>query len=245
MNRRERRYGRMYLPPLLLGLTGIALLVLAWVLELQGAGASGALDSAMRASSLRDVFLHSGLLKSLDAVLRPNLVIFILPAILLVLYLIRIPPKYARFAVGLCLAAALLHTVIVLYCGKHTATVFCMKFPGYDLLRHLRSARLDRRFLNVLPACADGAFFLSTVSAVFTTLVYCFVKAHSEKRNAAFDERNAYLINAGAVSAPAPVEEPENAPELPAEPGSAPEPPAVTDEPTRVLELPEEFSSRR
>ena len=83
MNRRERRYGRMYLPPLLLGLTGIALLVLAWVLELQGAGASGALDSAMRASSLRDVFLHSGLLKSLDAVLRPNLVIFILPAMLL------------------------------------------------------------------------------------------------------------------------------------------------------------------
>ena len=37
MNRRERRRGRMYLLPLLLGLTGIALLVLEWVLRIQGA----------------------------------------------------------------------------------------------------------------------------------------------------------------------------------------------------------------
>ncbi len=244
MNRRERRYGRMFLLPLLLGLTGIALLVLAWVLELHGTGASGALDSALRASSFRDVFLHSGLLKSLGAVVRPNCVILILPALLLLLYLIRIPPKYARYAVGLCLAVALFHVAVVLYCGKHAPSALCLKVPGYDLLRHLRSARVDKRFINVLPACADGAFLLSSISAVFTSLIYCFVKARSERRNAAFDARNAYLINAGAqaYAVPAPAQEPEPAPE----PEADPSPPAVPDERPRVLELPQEdFSDRR
>ena len=44
MNRRERRYGRMYLLPLLLGLTGMALLVLQWGLRVKGFDEFGALD---------------------------------------------------------------------------------------------------------------------------------------------------------------------------------------------------------
>ena len=244
MNRRERRYGRMYLLPLLLGLTGIALLVLEWVLQLHGSGSSGALDSALRAGSFRDVFLHNGLLKSLGAVVRPNCVILIFPLLLLVLYLIRIPPKVGRIVIGAALVVALLHVAVVLYCGKHDPTALCLKFPGYGLLGHLRSARVDKRFIKILPACADGAFVLSSVSSVFTCLAYTLAKAHSERRNAAFDARNAYLINAGQAKYAVPAPEPE--PELPEPEFEAPAVPDVSDEPTRVLELPpEEFYSQR
>ena len=236
MNRRERRYGRMYLLPLLLGLTGIALLVLEWVLQLHGSGASGPLDAALRAGSFRDVFLHSGLLKSLDAVVRPNLVILIFPLLLLALYLIRIPPKVSRIVIGAALLVALFHVAVVLYCGKHDPTPLCLKVPGYGLLAHLRSAQVDKRFIKILPASADGAFVLSSVSTVFTCLAYTLAKAHSERRNAAFDARNAYLI--GTAAAPAEPELPEPEPE-------AHEVPDVSDEPTRVLELPEDFYSQR
>ena len=238
MNRRERRYGRMYLPPLLLGLTGIALLVLAWVLEVQSAGGAGALDSALRAGSFRDVFLHSGLLKSLGARVRPSCVILILPAIRLVLYLIRIPPKYARIAAGVSLALALFHLVIALYCGSHTPTPLCLRVPGYGLLANAKTLRTDKSFGNVLLTCSDAAFVLSSVSGIFSCLVYSFVKAHSDRRNAAFDQRNAYLIRPALGAEPLPEPEPAEPEPETAEPVL----PTVSDEPTRVLDLPEDFS---
>ena len=246
MDRRERRYGRMYLLPLLLGLTGMALLMLEWVLQLHGAGSSGVLDAALRAGSFKDVLLHNDLFKALGATLRSSCVILIFPLVLLVLYLIRIPPKAARIVAGVALALALFHLVIALYCGSHAPTSLCLKVPGYGLLANAKTLRRDKSFVNVLHTCSDAAFVLSTVSSIFTCLVYSFVKARSERRNAAFDERNAYLIRP-SLEAEAP-ESTEPEPEYPesAEAESAnTDPTMVSDEPTRVLELPEEFSDQR
>ena len=193
MNRRERRRGRMYLLPLLLGLTGIALLVLEWVLLLQGADGSGALDAALRVGDVDDVFLHGGLLQSLFAAIRPTLPILIYPLILLVLYLVRIPPKAARVVTCLSLVLFLVHLGAVLYCGKHDPTPFTLRIPGYDLLRHLRAAKADKSVRNILLAGSDSAFLASTFTTVLSTLIYSFVKARSDRRNAEFDRRNAYL----------------------------------------------------
>ncbi len=232
MNRRERRHGRMFLLPLLLGLSGIALLVLEWVLQLRGSG-SGVLDAAMRAGSFKEIF---GFLKSLGAILRPNLVILVLPLILLVLYLIRIPPKAARIASLVLLAAALFHVIVVLYCGGHAPNALFRKVPGYGLLAHAKNMRLNKNADSALLTFADAAFVLSTVSSVFTCLIYSLVKARSEERNEAFDQRNAYLINAGSP-APAVRDVPAPAPAVSDSPAVS-DGPAVSDEPTRVLELP-------
>ena len=215
MNRRERRYGRMYLLPLMLGLTGIALLVLQWGLIVQNLDKSGALDTALRAGSVDDVFLHGGLLQSLLKMIRPTFPILIFPMILLVLYLLRIPPKAARIAALVSLAVALFHLVVVIYCGKHDPTPFTLRIPGYDLLNHLRTAKADKTVQNILLAGADSAFVASTFTTVLSTLIYSFVKARSDRRNAEFDRRNAYLNRpvqpepAYAVPAPEAIEEAE------------------------------------
>ena len=248
MDRRERRYGRMYLLPLLLGLTGMALLMLEWVLQLHGAGSSGVLDAALRAGSFKEMLLHNDLFKALGATLRSNCVILIFPLILLVLYLIRIPPKAARIVAGVALALALFHLVVALYCGSHTPTSLCLKVPGYGLLANAKTLRTDKSFVNVLRTCSDAAFVLSSVSSIFSCLIYSYVKARSDRRNAAFDQRNAYLIRPGLDAETPKLPEPEpdrEEPELMEPESPEPELPTVSDEPTRVLELPEEFSDRR
>lgn len=223
MNRRERRRGRMYLLPLLLGLTGIALLVLEWVLWLQGADDSGALDAALRAGSVDDVFLHGGLLPSLLAAIRPSLPILILPAILLILYLCRIPPKAARIAACAVLVLFLIHLGVVIHCGKHDPSAFALRIPGHDLLLHYRAMKADRTVRSVLTYGADLCFLLSTFTAVCSTLIYSFVKARSDRRNAEFDRRNAYLTRpaepqpAYAVPAPEAIEEADESLLLPEE----------------------------
>ena len=193
MNRCERRRGRMFLLPLLLGLTGIALLVLEWVLLLQGADGSGALDAALRVGDVDDVFLHGGLLQSLLAAIRPSLPVLILPAILLILYLCRIPPKAARIVAGLVLVLFLVQLVVVIQCGKHAPTDFALRIPGHELLVRYRTVKAEKTVRNLLPFCSDLCFVLSTFTAVLSTLIYSFVKARSDKRNAEFDRRNAYL----------------------------------------------------
>ena len=193
MNRRERRRGRMYLLPLLLGLTGIALLVLEWVLRLQGADGSAALDAALRVGDVDDVFLHGGLLPSLLAAIRPALPILILPVILLILYLCRIPPKAARIAACVIAVLFLIHLIVVLQCGKHDPSAFALRVPGHSLLVSHRAMKAGRTVRSVLSFGADLCFLLSTFTAVCSTLIYSFVKARSDRRNAEFDRRNAYL----------------------------------------------------
>ncbi len=212
MNRRERRRGRMYLLPLLLGLTGIALLVLEWVLLLQGADGSGALDAALRVGKVDDVFLHGGLLPSLLAAIRPALPILILPLILLILYLCRIPPKAARIAACAVSALFLVQLIVVIRCGSHAPSAFALRIPGYGLLSHRRAFAAEKTVGSFLPFCADLCFVLSTLTAVCSCLIYSFVKARSDVRNAEFDRRNAYLNRpaqpqpAYAASAPEAVE---------------------------------------
>ena len=236
MNRRERRRGRMYLLPLLLGLTGMALLVLEWVLRLQAVDSSGALDAALRAGTVDDVFLHGGLLQSLFAAIRPTLPILIYPLILLILYLIRIPSKAARIVTCLSLALFLVHLGAVIYCGRHDPTPFTLRIPGYGLLNHIRTAKADKTVQNILLAGADSAFLASTFTTVLSTLIYSFVKARSDKRNAEFDRRNAYLIR---PAQPQPANAVPAAPE--AEAVEAPEEYEALDEPDLPLLLPEEL----
>ena len=209
MNRRERRRGRMYLLPLLLGLTGIALLVLEWVLRIQSAGGSGALDTALRSGSVDDVFLHGGLLPSLLAAIRPSLPILILPAILLILYLCRIPPKAARFVACGVFLVFLVQLIVIIQCGKHDPGAFALRVPGHSLLVDYRAFRADRTVGNFLPFCAGLCFLLSTFTAVCSCLIYSFVKARSDRRNAEFDRRNAYLIRPAQPAAAAAAVEPE------------------------------------
>lgn len=215
MNRRERRHGRMYLLPLLLGLTGMALLALEWGLRLEGLDEFGALAATM----------------------RQTCVVLIYPAILFVLYVCRIPPKAARIVSLVSLALLIVQLAVVLHCSRHTPAGFSLIVPGHDLMNHIQALKWGKSASNILFTCADASFVLSTLSAVLSCLVYAFVKTRSDRRNEEFDRRNAYLIR---PASPDPVPVPQGAPEAaPAdEPTKVLELPA--DEPTKVLELPPE-----
>ena len=169
MNRRERRYGRMYLLPLLLALTGLALLPLEWVLRLSGFDAFG---------DLAQTVIH-------------NCLCVAFPLVLMFLFVFRVPPKVARIFAFVSLALALAQLIVVLY-------------PGHMLLPHINALKEVKNAQNVLLTASDACFVLSTLSAVGTCLIYAAVKIRSDKRNAEFDRRNAYLKNGGKP----PVEEP-------------------------------------
>lgn len=171
MNRRERRYGRMYLLPLLLALTGLALLPLEWVLRLSGFDAFGDLGQTM---------LH-------------NILILIYPFILMVLFIFRVPPKTARIFSIVSLAIALAQLVLVLYCHKNAPHGFMLWVPGRMLLPHIDALKQVKNAQNVILTCSDACFVLCNLSAVFTCLIYAKVKTSSDKRNAEFDRRHAYL----------------------------------------------------
>ncbi len=171
MNRRERRYGRMYLLPLLLALTGLALLPLEWVLRLEGFDAFGELAQVMRL----------------------NWYIVIYPVILMFLYIFRIPPKVARILAYISLALALFQLGVVFCYKSQSPNGFLSWVPGCKLLSHIQALQLRRSAQNILLTCADACFLLCNLSAVFTCLIYADIKAKSDRRNAEFDRRNAYL----------------------------------------------------
>ena len=204
MNRRERRYGRMYLLPLLLALSGLAVLVLEWVLRLEGF----------------DVF------DELKQTLLRNSVSLIYPVVLLFLYVFRISPKTARVFSIVSLVLLLTQLILVIYCMTHQAQGLILWIPGHMLLRNIKNLQLLRNARNVLLTFADACFVLSSLSAVFNCLIYAFVKTRSEARNAEFDRKNAYLTHGLEKSSRR--TEKDNAP--------------ATDEPTRVVSVPEEFS---
>lgn len=171
MNRRERRYGRMYLLPLLLALTGLALLVLEWVLRMEGFGG----------------------FEELDLTIRHNILSLLYPVVLMFLFVFRIPPKTARIFSIVSLGLSLLQFIFVLYCMKKAPTAFMLWIPGHMFLAHVQALQIIRSAQNVLLTCADACFILSSLSAVFTCLMYAYVKTYSDCRNAAFDRKYAYL----------------------------------------------------
>lgn len=182
MNRRERRYGRMYLLPLLLALTGLALLPLEWVLRLSGFDAFGDLAQTVIYNCLCVAY----------------------PLVLMFLFVFRVPPKVARIFAFVSLALALAQLIVVLYCNKNAPHDLLLWIPGHMLLPHINALKEVKNAQNVLLTASDACFVLSTLSAVGTCLIYAAVKIRSDKRNAEFDRRNAYLKNGGKP----PVEEP-------------------------------------
>jgi len=173
MNRRERRYGRMYLLPLLLALTGLALLVLEWALRLEGFGG----------------------FEELDLSIRHNIFSLLYPAVLMFLFIFRIPPKTARIFSIVSLGLSLFQFIIVLYCKENAPKEFMLWIPGHMFLSHVQALQIIRNAQNVLLACSDACFILCNLSAVFTCLIYAYVKTRSESRNAEFDRKYAYLAH--------------------------------------------------
>ncbi len=192
MNRRERRYGRMYLLPLLLALTGMALLVLEWVLRAEGFEGFSELKQTMLRSSLSLLY----------------------PVVLLFLYVFRIQPKYARIFSIVSLCLSLIQLILIICCMKHPAQGLLSWMPGHGLLYHVSAQQTLQTTENLLLIWSDAAFVLSNLSAVFTCLVYAKVKISSDQRNAEFDRRNSYLTH----SRPAPqADEPTRIAQVPAE----------------------------
>lgn len=171
MNRRERRYGRMYLLPLLLALTGLALLPLEWVLRLSDFDAFGDLSQTV---------VH-------------NIIILVYPIILMFLFLFRISPKAARVFAFISLGLSLAQLALILYCSKNPAHGYMLWVPGYMLLPHINALKSDRNAQNILLTASDICFATCNLSSVFTCLIYAAIKTRSEKRNLDFDRRYAYL----------------------------------------------------
>lgn len=171
MNRRERRWGRMYLLPLLLALTGLALLPLEWVLRLEGFDAFGELKYTM---------IH-------------NALIVVYPIILLLLYIFRTSPKTARVFSFVSLGLALLHLALVIYGAKHPAASVMAWVPGRSLIAHTQALAEAKTAQNILLISSDLCFLLTDLTAVFTCLVYASVKTRSDARNAEFDRKNAFV----------------------------------------------------
>ncbi len=171
MNRCERRYGRMYLLPLLLALTGLALLVLEWVLCLEGFGNFEELRLAM----------------------GHNILSLLYPIVLMFLFIFRIPPKTARIFSIVSLGLSLVQFILIIICMNKVPSAFFHWIPGHLFLAHVRALQLVRNAQNVLLTCADACFVISNLSAVFTCLMYAYVKTRSDCRNAEFDRKHAYL----------------------------------------------------
>ncbi len=171
MNRRERRWGRMYLLPLLLALTALALLPLEWVLRLEG------FDEF---DELKYTIIH-------------NAAIVGYPIVLMFLYLFRIPPKTARIFSFVSLGLALLHLGAVIYCAKNPAVPFMAWVPGQSLIAHVQTLKEAKTAQNILLTAADICFLLTNLVAVFTCLIYAAVKTRSDVRNAEFDRKNAFV----------------------------------------------------
>lgn len=170
MNRRERRYGRMYLLPLLLALSAMSLLVLEWVLRLEGFDGFDELRQTMLRSSVSLIY----------------------PLVLMGLFVFRIPPKTARIFSIVSLVLLLTQLILVIYCNSHAVQGLMVWVPGHMLLRSIQNLQILRSAQNVLLTCADACFVLSNLSAVFSCLIYAAMKTRSDVRNAEFDRQNAY-----------------------------------------------------
>lgn len=187
MNRRERRYGRMYLLPLLLALTGLSLLPLEWVLRLSSFDAFGDLAQTM---------LHS-------------CISLFYPLVLMVLFACRISPKSARIVSIVSLALTLVHLILILVCNSKTPQGLLLWVPGRMLVADFHNLQAVKNAQNRLLAYSDLCFLLCNLSSVFTCLIYAAIKTKSDKRNAEFDRRNAYFTGkTAAPAAKAPDEEP-------------------------------------
>ena len=198
MNRRERRYGRMHLLPLLLALTGMSLLVLEWVLRIDGFGDFGELNQVLLHCSFSLLF----------------------PVVLMFLYVFRISPKLARIFTIVSVVLLLIQLFFVIYCATHQAVGLIAWIPGHMLLRSIKQLQMVKNAGNILLVLSDSCFVLSSLSAVFTTLLYSYVKTRSDERNAEFDRKNAYLThNRSKATSTTP----------------------TTNEPTRVVPIPEEY----
>lgn len=163
MTYKERKRARlMYLFPMMLALTGLALLILEWALNFTD------LDALLDFKSL----------------LTHNWYILLLPTALLVLYLIRVQPLGAYIGAGIGGVLFLIQLLVafLLGVGGGTASGFTALVPGHDLFVCIRTVRAGWTVAAGIGLFANLCLILCNLSAVFSCMYYVRVKNRSDWR---------------------------------------------------------------
>ena len=166
MNYKERKRARlMYLLPMMLALTGLALLVLEWAVS----------------------FDDLNTLSELLFLLKSNWYIILLPVVLMVFYFIRIQPVGAYIGAGLAALLLLVQLIVAVLLGRNggSATGLVAWVPGHGLFTSIGAARGGWGIGSGLALFANLCLVLSNFSAVFSCLYYVQVKRKSDRRLAA------------------------------------------------------------
>ena len=120
MTYKERKRARlMYLFPLMLALTGLALLFFEWALSFEDLNA----------------------LQDLKFLLQHNWCILLLPIILMILCLIRIPPLGAYIAAGGAAVLFLLQLIVAFLMRNSGADSFAAWIPGNALFAAIQAVK--------------------------------------------------------------------------------------------------------
>lgn len=162
MYEQEKRQAKLiYRLPLMLALTGLALLLLQWTLSF----------SSMEA--FQDFVM----------LLRHNWYILILPAALLLLYLFRAPAKIAFIAAGTS-AVLLCIQLFAAFLRSYQDSALAVWFPGNTLLISLRTALQQPTFTSVLQLCTDLVLLSVCASSVFVCMRYASIRQKTALRAA-------------------------------------------------------------
>lgn len=165
MTYKERKRARlMYLFPLMLALTGLALLFFEWAL---------AFDDLNALQDLKAIFQH-------------NWYILILPLALMILCAVRVPPLGAYIAAGVAALLFLIQLVIAFLLGSSggNAAGLVALVPGNALFVAIRAIKDGWTLSGGVRLFAHLSLVLSNLSAVFSCMYYVRVKTMSDRRRA-------------------------------------------------------------
>ena len=179
MTYKERKRARlMYLFPMMLALTGLALLFFEWALSFDDLNA----------------------LQDLKALLQHNWYILILPVILMILCAIRIPPLGAYIAAGTAALLFLIQLIVAFLLGRSggAAAGLVAWTPGNGLFVAIRSVKDGWTLSGGTALFAHLCLMLTNLSAVFSCLYYVRIKNLSDRRRA----QAAQPVGAAAESDP-------------------------------------------
>lgn len=166
MTYKERKRARlMYLFPLMLALTGLALLFFEWALSFDDLNA----------------------LQDLKLLLQHNWFILLLPLILMILCAIRVPPLGAYIAAGVAALLFLVQLVVAFLLGRSggAAAGLAAWIPGNALFAAIRSVKDGWTLAGGVQLFAHLCLVLTNLSAVFSCLGYVRVKTLSDRRRSA------------------------------------------------------------
>ena len=165
MTYKERKRARlMYLFPLMLALTGLALLFFEWAL---------AFDDLNALVDLKQIMQH-------------NWFILILPLILMILCMIRIPPLGAYIASGVAALLFLIQLVVAFLLGLRGGSPAGLVawVPGNELFVAIRAVKDGWTISGGVGLFAHLCLVLTNLSAIFSCMYSVRVKNKSDRRRA-------------------------------------------------------------